>query len=158
MELTMDREKFNKCLPFIFQHEGYRSEDKNDPGGLTIWGIASAFYPEEVKQMDKMTPEEAKKVASEIYYKNYWMPLNCDNYMDKHALIIFDTGVNMGTQIIKHWIEELGNQFTFEVLLLRRVKRYVDICNQNSTRKVFLLGWLNRCVDLWLYDFIGGDK
>jgi len=149
----MDKEKFNKCLPFIFQHEGYRSEDANDPGGLTIWGIASAFYPKEVAEMDKMKPEESQKIAAEIYYKNYWLALKCDNYMEKRALIIFDTGVNMGATIVRHWLEELGNGFDFEVLLLRRIKRYADICNMNSTRKVFLHGWINRCMDLWLYKF-----
>jgi len=154
-------EKFNKCLPFVFEHEGYKSNSKNDPGKLTIWGIASLYYPTEVALMDKMSADDAKVVAKDIYYKNYWVPMKCDQYEDNLALAIFDSAVNNGVPQVQKWLAELGSNFIAKDILLRRMARYAEICNNNRQARAKdptimkiednLLGWLNRVIDLWHY-------
>ena len=148
----MYSETFIKCLPIIFKHEGYRSDDKGDPGKLTIWGISSAYYPNEVAEMDKMTPEKAKDVASDIYYKNYWLPLGCDDYESKLALIIFNLGENCGTGAVKEWLVELQLDLTIDKLLLRCVEYKAKRCNEHPEVRPFLLGWINMIIDLWKTD------
>ena len=151
-------ENFNKCLPFIFEHEGYKSNDAADTGGLTIWGIAGKFYPNEVAEMAKMTPEAAKEVAAGIYYRNYWKPLDCDNYYPKISLALFDSAVNCGAQKVQQWVKTLttpkGNIqmiLTAHDILFMRQQYYLDIVSYNKTQAVFLRGWLQRTLDVWTY-------
>jgi lysozyme family protein len=151
-------EKFNKLIPFIYAHEGYKSNDAADLGGLTIWGIARRFYPAEVDKMNLMDKEAAKAVAAEIYYRNYWKPLECDNYYDKVALALFDSAVNCGTQKVQSWITEIAKRFgtnpvvlTAHDIIFIRQQFYLDICARNPTQKVFLAGWMQRTLDIWNY-------
>lgn len=142
-------EKFDRLIEFVFQHEGYKSNDIGDPGKLTIWGIASLWYPKEVEQMNKLSPEDSKKIAKNIYYKNYWLPLNCEKYPDKIALAILDSGVNCGIDTVKKWIEELKGNITTEGILFKRFRKYANLCQKNNVFNKFLLNWLIRVLHIW---------
>jgi len=151
-------DKFHKLIPFIFQHEGYKSNDAADIGGLTIWGIARRFYPAEVDKMNLMDADQAKEVAAGIYYRNYWLPLVCDNYYDKVALALFDSAVNCGTPTVQGWINELVKSFgtnppviTAHDILFKRQQAYINICARNPSQMVFLRGWMQRTLDVWNY-------
>jgi len=136
--MLMDK-NFEIALQFVLKWEGGLVEDKNDPGGLTKYGISQKSYPyEDVKNM---TLERAK----EIYYQNYWLKSDCDKIPFPMNLIIFDTSVNCGRKRAK---ELFVNSLGWQDYLFKRIKFYAGLKNF----KFFGRGWVNRVIDL--YDLV----
>jgi len=100
------KENFEKCLRHVFNFEGGFSNDPNDRGGETLFGItagtlAGAYKSGIVKHnnIEKLTTEEAKI----IYKVNYWDKMLCDELPDGLDFLIFDMGINAGRgTAIKH--------------------------------------------------------
>ncbi len=101
------KEWFDNILQFTLGYEKFKSNDPRDPGGLTIWGIASKYHPVAVSRMDKMSKEEAKKVASEIYWNEYWSAGNCDKLPEKTSQAHFDCCVNPGIGAAVRFIQKV---------------------------------------------------
>ena len=87
--------RFNKFLNYIFKVEGGYTDDKNDRGGKTTWGITE----EEARDfgytgdMQNLTKDFAKN----IYLKKYYLGNKLDKIIDDRvALSIFDWAVNSG--------------------------------------------------------------
>jgi lysozyme family protein len=92
-------DKFLRCLRFTLKWEGGISNDPDDRGGLTKWGVTQATYDRYRRALElplqsvvKMTEPEMR----EIYYRFYWQPVKADEFAYPLALAVFDTGVNMG--------------------------------------------------------------
>lgn len=149
------KENLDKALAFVLQWEGGRSQHPNDPGGLTIYGISSKNYPREVARMNQLWQEgrysECRKIAVEIYKRNYWDPCKCDTLDYPFDIIVFDTAVNMGCSKA---LFILKNSKTWQEYLLRRIFEYKALVVKNKNLNVFLVGWLNRVEAL--YKFISG--
>lgn len=86
---------FTKCIKQVFDNEGGYSNDHNDSGGETMYGITKAVarengYTGEMKNLPKAT-------ASEIFYKKYWLAGKLDKVKStKIAFLVLDTNVNHG--------------------------------------------------------------
>lgn len=60
--------KFEDAINYVLQWEGEFSDDKDDRGGATKWGISSKSHPNvDIKNL-------TKEQAIEIYRKEYWEP------------------------------------------------------------------------------------
>lgn len=81
---------FDRAFEFVIGVEGGLSNDAQDPGGLTRYGISQRAYPDE--DIRGMTLERAKL----IYRRDYWDPMRCDEMPYPVALCLFDFGVNSG--------------------------------------------------------------
>lgn len=81
---------FDRAIQFVLESEGGISEDPNDPGGLTRWGISSRQYPG--IDIRKLTREG----AIELYHRDYWMPIHGDALPPQVSLILMDAAVNQG--------------------------------------------------------------
>lgn len=89
---------FDKALAHTLGIEGGFSDDPADSGGATNFGITEAVarafgYTGPMEQLPK-------RLAIEIYQRNYWDLLNLDDvshYSERIALEMFDTAVNTGT-------------------------------------------------------------
>lgn len=136
------RENFRKAVNFVILWEGYKTDDPDDPGGRTIFGISSKVYPQEVEEMWTLPKNEALIKAEEIYLNDYWIPIGCDAIQYQMDVIAFDTGVNMGINLAKVLIHDSYDPFDY---LMRRIARYNDIAKNNPK---FLRGWLNRVIAL----------
>lgn len=134
---------FNKAIDFVLKWEGYKSNHPADPGKLTIFGIASKFYPEEVAKMDKMSIEDARRYASEIYRREYWDKCACDSLPYPMDIIVMDTAVNMG---VSKAIELKNKSTSWADYLFQRIRFYNRIAEKNP---VFLIGWINRALALY---------
>ena len=55
---------FDKALKFVLKWEGGYSNDPNDPGGETKYGISKRSYPE--LDISKLTLEQAKDIFIEL--------------------------------------------------------------------------------------------
>lgn len=76
----------------LMGHEGGYTNDPNDPGGETNWGISKRAYPN--VDIKNLTREGAKV----IYYEDFWVKVNADNLPDGVAFQLFDFAVNSGIQ------------------------------------------------------------
>jgi lysozyme family protein len=139
------------------------TDDPDDPGGLTRYGISKRAHPEVDPR--NLTLESAK----EIYRKEYWN--TCQGEAIKSQLLaelIFDSAVNMGvSQAIKltqlaAGIEAdgvLGNETmkaineadpaTFAAAFtLAKVARYLALVKKNRKLEKYFYGWVRRTLEV----------
>ena len=161
----MDR--FEKFLDYIFEVEGGFTNDKNDRGGATNFGITE----EEAREfgytgdMRNLT----KDFAENIYLKKYYLGNKLDKITDDRvALSIFDGAVNSGRRGIKK-AQIVANKFGANLVIdgiignktleainsinpeaflkeYHKMQRifYKNLAAKDSTQEDFLKGWLNR--------------
>ena len=149
------KENWEKAINFVLNWEGEYSNDPQDAGGVTIYGIAQKYHSQEVEQMEQLwkqgKKDECKEIAKGIYKAEYWDKINGDNLPYPRDIIMFDTAVNMGIGIAFSLNKKAPDNW--REFLIERIKLYRDYSKKNQR---FLLGWLNRCLDL--YDFIIKNK
>ena len=162
----MDR--FKKFLDYVFEVEGGYTDDKNDRGGKTTWGITE----EEAREfgytgdMRNLTKDFAKN----IYLKKYYLGNKLDKITDDRvALSIFDWAVNSGRNGTKNAqiaINQLTNanldvdgiigNKTLEAINSVDPEKFLQVYHNlqriyyrakvesDKTQEDFLRGWLNR--------------
>ena len=149
-EELMDFELFNKVSEFTLFKEGLISDDPEDTGGLTIFGISSKWYPKEVAEMkrliDEGKTEEAKRIAIKIYYDEYWIKAKCYELPLPMACVVFDTSINSGVSKARELLGECSGDWKY-YLLLRIV--FNTKC---KTEEAHLRGWTKRIASL--YEFV----
>lgn len=83
--------------------EGGYSNNPNDPGGATKFGITIAVARANGYKGDmKVLPLDK---AKEIYKKNYWDSLKLDKFSPPLAIKLFDAGVNVGIKRVAQWLQ-----------------------------------------------------
>jgi len=81
---------FKKAVKIIFEHEGFYSNDAQDAGGETKYGISKKAYPE--LDIKNLTIQHAEF----IYENDYWMKCKCAGLPEQLRLAVFDCAVNQG--------------------------------------------------------------
>lgn len=107
VEAIAERERFDRLIGFVLDHEGGYVNDPDDPGGETKFGISKRSYPD--VDIKALTAEEAR----EIYFANWWLPLRCNEIKhDRIAQKYLDTCVNVGksagTKILQKAVTAAG--------------------------------------------------
>lgn len=148
---------FERCVAVILREEGGYSDNPNDRGGQTQYGISQRAYPD--VDIKALTPEK----ASAIYYRDFWKPMRCEDMPGDVALCVFDTAINCGVSAATLMLQEavgvtadgllgphtlaairrLGSSALTRVCV-RRVRRYHEIVDHRPGQRVFLDGWLHR--------------
>ena len=82
------RENFDKAFQLTIGLEGAYSNNKNDPGGETNFGISKRYHPD--TDVKNLTPDGAKA----IYRQEYWIPAGCDAVPYPLDICLFDSQVN----------------------------------------------------------------
>lgn len=84
---------FAKAVGFVLDQEGGYTNDPKDPGGETNLGIALNRHPE-------LTAEDIRTMsrsrAANIYFDQYWTPVQGAAWPNGVDLVMLDTCVNMG--------------------------------------------------------------
>lgn len=93
---------FDQAFIELLGHEGGYSNDPNDPGGETNWGITVAVarengYIGSMKDMDQ-------SVAKAIYTKKYWLEA-FEQLPYPVAFQVFDAAVNSGVGQAVRWLQ-----------------------------------------------------
>ena len=130
---------FERAMAFVLKYEGGYSNDPNDPGGETKWGISKRAHPE--LDIKNLTLEEAKR----IYYTDYWLPSGAADMPEALAIAHMDTSVNLGVGRAKKLLSEAGGDL--ERYLALRLNFYTTL----STWAHFGKGWTRRVADLLRY-------
>ena len=81
------RETFDKAFEITIGLEGKPSNDPNDPGGFTIWGLSSRYN-------EGVSPATTIEEAKVIYLEKYWIPAGCDDAPYPMDICLFDSQVN----------------------------------------------------------------
>ena len=143
---------FDIALDFTLRWEGFVSDDPNDEGGMTIFGISKRSHPKAVMGMHQLIlegkKEEAFQIAKKIYYENYWVGSGCDDYGWPKSIILFDMAVNMG----KTKAKELMESGDWRDILLLRLYAYSEF----DQAKLYFRGWANRVLSL--YELVKGEE
>lgn len=127
---------FDKALKFVLKWEGGYSNDPNDPGGETNFGISKRSYPE--LDISKLTLKQAK----EIYYQNYWLKTGCNEFPYPFNIVVFDTAVNMGRRRALEFLDAYNDWRDYLLLRLYTYSKF-------KQAKLYFRGWANRTLDLY---------
>ena len=93
------KHNFETALEMLLEHEGGYVNHPKDPGGETNLGITKRTWAKWLGrdinegEMKELTPED----VAELYKKEYWDRLKCDNLPTGLDFFCFDWGVNSGT-------------------------------------------------------------
>lgn len=172
----MSTQRFQKALKFVLDHEtvfkkghwgdyDYVATENvpGDPGGTTRFGIDQRSHPN--TNISKLTLEQ----ATEIYWREYWLPTMADSFPAGYGEVLFDIKVNGGDgpRMLQRALNTLGADLTvdgklgplsvaamqkygkrgLEAFLDKRQERY-DILARKPSLKKFHAGWTNRNNDL----------
>ena len=123
IEVVMPQSAFQKAFEHTVGLEGGYSNNPNDRGGKTMFGITEAVARENgyMSDMSRMTIA----IAQNIYYNRYWdkMQLNDICRMSEPlATELFDTGVNMGNAWAVMFLQKVLNAFNSQGKLYADVK------------------------------------
>jgi lysozyme family protein len=143
------------------KYTGY-TNDPNDPGGETKYGIAENENPDiDVKNLNW---EQAKH----IYFDRYWIPSHCDDMPGRLAALHFDGSINIGLASAAKLIQRAVNvtvdgkigQETIEAIKNadeialcnsvcdERADYYRNIVQRKPTQAKYLRGWLIRVEEM----------
>lgn len=113
MKELFRRHLFDKVYALLSRLEGGYSNDPDDPGGETKYGLSRRAYPD--LDFDTLTPEKAR----EIFYRDYWCHprLGCDRLVfngGRHlTVMVFDAAVHHGqhraAMMLQYALKELGS-------------------------------------------------
>lgn len=119
------------------------TDDPNDPGGPTKYGICQRYHPNE--DIKNLTLERAK----EIYLDEYWIPSLCDLAPFPMDVCLFDSAVNPqndpqlpgagNVELLKQ------NPENWQELLLLRLVRYM-----RNSKDYYVKGHVFRVLKLFL--------
>jgi lysozyme family protein len=157
---------FQKALAYTLKHEGGWSDDPDDPGGATNFGITLAT----ARRFGVKTKEELRAISkervAEIYEAGYWKFGGIEN--QRVATKLFDMAVNMGPDAAARllcralWLVPDGrldaatvgiaNAADSDELLARLCKEsenhYRAIVKRRPASVKFLKGWLKRATEV----------
>lgn len=89
---------YQTCLTKVLASEGGYTNDANDPGGPTNYGITIADYRKYINPNATATDVKNMKLsdAQSIYKSKYWDAMSCDQLPSGVDYTVFDYGVNSG--------------------------------------------------------------
>lgn len=167
---------FTNALTVVLNHEGGYTDDPNDSGGPTNYGITQAELSAWLKRPASISDVQSMTVstAGEIYKSNYWDALALDQVENSYlSTIIFDQGVNRGIDAIAKDVQRLVgvtvdgdfgpqtlaaiNAATATSLGIKIIEvsqqHYISFCLNDDTQLGFLMGWIARTQSLLNYMF-----
>jgi lysozyme family protein len=159
--------KFLKAFDYVMMHEGGYSNDHNDAGGETKFGISKRSYPQ--LNIKDLTRDQTRQ----IYFVDFWQKGKYEKIEDENiAMKLFDlavhTGIPQASRLIQRALRAAGTQvvedgiigpITLKAIneadstdLLAALKSeaagyYRLIANANPSQQKFIDGWLRRAYD-----------
>lgn len=93
---------FERAWAFISHEEGGAriTDDPDDPGGLTKWGISQRSFPS--IDIRNLTEDGAKA----LFRSHYWARAKCDSFPAAVAIAVVDSGYNQGVRTAVSLLQE----------------------------------------------------
>lgn len=122
----------DEFIPFLIDRiEGVESNDPDDPGGHTVWGISKRWHPE-MYQNGPPTREQAEQFYRDHYKK---LLIYVERIQNKElAYSIFDHAVNEGTWDSVRILQSCANEVSYKLTDALKVDgvlgpRTLYVCN-----------------------------
>ncbi len=162
---TPAHSNFLPCLHEVLRLEGGYSDDPRDPGGPTNFGITRAEWASVCKvPISSITPEDMQSLtlseAASVYRKFYWNAMCCENMARGVDLMVFQFGVNAGTDTSAQVLQQICGVTTDGIigpitlaaacrvvpvtLINRLAKQQIESYQGFSEWDEFGAGWVNR--------------
>lgn len=159
---------FDAAVAEILESEGVWSNDPNDSGGKTKYGITEITLAEakrrgivpDSRRIEDVTKDEAR----DIYRAMYWMSIAGDLLPPALAFITFDAAVNQSPQVAIRqlqaalgvnvdgvigqrtlWAATKSQPDVQDKMLAARARRYFKRTIEKPSQVGYLDGWLIRC-------------
>lgn len=161
--------RYDKAFAQLLINEGGFSNNINDPGGRTIYGITETYDKEIFAQLLEEYVnnhfDNAKNIAKEYYKEHYWNILYEAILDSSLAFKLFDLGVNIGKNKAVRMLQEVIREFDQTIIadgifgnktlqainhidkeqLYARYVRKAELYYKNlKTFSIFGRGWLSR--------------
>jgi lysozyme family protein len=140
---------FQSAMKFVIDHEvgnkpnGGYTNNINDRGGETKWGIAKLTHP--TVDIKNLTLAQ----AMDIYLNEYWNYHTLNDRPYPYSVVLMDSYVQHRPEKVRAWDDQAaGDRRAF--LELRR-SFYLRLIELNPKDIIFKNGWLKRLCDLNLY-------
>lgn len=155
---------FEEIIKEVLRHEGGYTNDPEDLGGETKYGIAKRFYPD--IDIKNLTIDQAKV----IYLQDYWRPSKCNEVPVRLRHIYFDMVINFGISGAVKVLQQTSNATrvpdikvdgkigpntinaiqNLEVDRVRayRVLRFANIVIKKPEQGRFWYGWFKRSLEV----------
>jgi lysozyme family protein len=156
--------KFEKIVENVLKNEGGYSDDQDDLGGETKYGISKRTYP--LLTVKDLTVGTAK----DIYYQDFWINQAYKHFVSSRiAEKIFDLAINIGKDkahvILQRALKAVGKIVEEDGRIGKKTLEAVNSSNEREllaatkseaagyyrcvviskpTQKKFLAGWLKR--------------
>lgn len=132
---------FDQSLKFVLRSEGGWTNDPHDPGGATMWGIIQREY-DAYRDRHGQPRQTVRNISvaerDDIYKREYWDAMACDNLPLGLDYCTFDAAVNSGVGRAPTWLKASGGN----------INRFCDIrlafLKRLSTWRYFGAGWSTR--------------
>ncbi len=154
---------FDQAIQKTLEAEGWGkiTNNPNDSGGLSKYGISKKSYPYE--DISALTLDRTK----ELYKRDYWDKVAGDRIISQAiAESIFDfscnagvnTSISLAQKVVKTAVDGIIGVNTIAAInitlpeaflnsfAVQKVKRYIKLCNSNSKNREFFFGWITRTV------------
>lgn len=146
--------RYQKALGFTLEIEtgndlvnGGYTNDPDDPGGETKWGISKRANPD--LDIKNLTLED----AINIYYHRYWVPLWAPPYSEKDSswafgAVAFDSAVHHGVGRVRGWMRQASQTAPYDWRALLKIRKaFVE----KIVHPKYIKGWRNRLNQLDKY-------
>ena len=143
------KSNFNDCLNRLLKAEGGYTNNPNDSGGPTNYGITLADYRLYINKAGTSANVRSMDVndAKRIYRAKYWDALNCDSLESGVDYTVFDYGVNSGLGRPRKALQRFKSLKGTELIDAINNERVSFLKADEARRpkdKIFDAGWMAR--------------
>ena len=143
------KQNYNECLLRLLKDEGGYSNDPNDAGGPTNFGITLADYRKYIDSKGTADSVRTMKVedAKAIYKSKYWDALGGDSLPSGVDYTCFDYGVNSGLGRPRKALDafkSLSGTKLIDAINDERMTFLNGLVTRKPQNQKFLKGWTNR--------------
>lgn len=159
--MTTDRAFMDRAISLVLRLEGGETNDPDDPGGRTKFGLSQRSYP--ALDFDVLTEDEARR----IYQREWWDKYHYERLPGSVAVLVFHLAVNMGPvpahSLLQRALSDVGVPVAADgVLGPLTIKaaidyRYPDVLEhliragaieryRRMGKPTFLAGWVRRAM------------
>jgi lysozyme family protein len=148
------KNNFNDCVTRVLKDEGGYSNDPDDSGGKTNFGITQRETSLDVRTM---TVDDAKS----IYRTKYWDACNCDSLSSGVDYTVFDYGVNSGPGRPKKALQRFKSKVGVDLIGAINNERTAFLQALAASRikdQKYLKGWLARVKRVNAYSILLANR
>lgn len=141
------KSNYNDCLNRLLKDEGGYTNDPNDSGGPTNFGITLTDYRKYIKSSGTAADVKGMSVndAKRIYKSKYWDALGCDALSSGVDYTVFDYGVNSGLGRPRKALQTFKGKVGVELIDAINNERMTFLRRIGGGKNAkFLAGWTGR--------------